>query len=338
MRRRKLLGCGHWWPGVLLIAAAICGTGPSQAAETPLQLDYAADSSCPDRNAFADLVEQRVRAAGVEAAFATPQPAKVSLFADSSEFVGTLELERRDGSHYQRTMHGASCAEVANALAFVLALTLTATEPPPREKEPPEVVSASLTATERLPEPPAEERRSAWSYGVGAQLGVRAGLAPEWASVWSAFLEARRASSRPFSFSARLAFLRAPTISHTGNFGTTEYSWWAGRVEGCPVRLPLYEWLEWLPCAGAHVGRLIATGETLSNAGVIYRTSQIWLDGFASSRLELRVAGWLSLQAQAELVVPITRYQFAFDNPDTLVYAVPPLAGAAFAGVEVRFP
>jgi hypothetical protein len=335
--RRKLLSGGPW-PGLLLVAAAICGTGPSQAAETPPQLEYAADSTCPDRNTFADLVEQRVRAAGVEAAFATPQPVKVSLFADSSEFVGTLELERRDGSHYQRTMHGASCAEVADALAFVLALTLTATELPPQEKESPEVASASPVATERLPEPPTEKRRPPWSYGVGAQLGVRAGLAPEWALVWSAFLEAQLASAGPFAFNARLAFLRAPTISHTDSLGTTEFSWWAGRLEGCPLRVPLFAWLAWLPCAGAHVGRLTATGETLSNAGVIYRTSQIWVDGFASSRLELKVASWLSLQAQAELVVPITRYQFAFDNPDTLIYRVPPLAGAAFAGVELRFP
>jgi hypothetical protein len=332
--RRKLLSGGHW-PGVLLIAAAICGTGPSQAAETPLQLDYAADSTCPDRNAFADLVEQRVRAAGVEAAFATPQPAKVSLFADSSEFVGTLELERRDGSHYQRTMHGASCAEVANALAFVLALTLTATELPPQEKQPPEVASAPLSATERLPEPPAEKRPSPWSYGVGAQLGVRAGLAPQSALIWSAFLEARRASSGPFSFNARLAFLRAPTIIHTDNLGITEFSWWAGRLEGCPLRLPWFKSVAWLPCAGVHVGRSIATGQTANSTA---QTSQVWVDGFASSRLELRVASWLSIQAQVELVVPFTRYQYAFDNPDTPVYAVPPLAGAAFAGIEVRFP
>ena len=104
------------------------------------------------------------------------------------------------------------------------------------------------------------------------------------------------------------------------------------------MRLRWLEWLEWLSCAGMDVGRSLATGQPAPANGVSQRSSQVWLDGFAASRLELRVARWLSLQAQAELVVPFTRYQYAFDNPDTLVYGVPPVAGAAFAGIEVRFP
>jgi len=340
LRCPKLLSGGRL-PGALLVAAAICGTGPSSAAEASFRLDYAAEETCPARSAFGELVEERVRAAGVEAALVTPQAAKVRLVADAdgSGFVGQLELVRRDGSYYQRAVNGVSCAEVAHALAFVLALTLTATESPPEEaQEPPPVAEAPKVVLPRVPESPVEEPRSPWSYGVGVQLGARAGLAPQWALVQGAFVEARRAGAGPFSFNLRAAFLRAASVRHTDPSGTTDFSWWAARLEGCPLRFRPLEGLEWLPCAGMHVGRLLATGEPASSVGASKHSSQTWVDGFAASRLELAVARWLSIQAQAELLVPFTRYQFAFDNPETGVYQVPAVAGAAFAGIELRFP
>jgi len=321
----------------LLIAASICGTGPSRAADSPLQLDYAADSTCPDRSAFAELVEQRVQAAGVEAAFATAEPVKVSLVADSSEFVGQLEIVRRDGSRYQRGVRGASCDEVAHALAFVLALTLTATElPPSPAPKPPQAVEPTQRVPTRAPEPPVEKRRSPWGYGVGVQLGARAGIAPDWALVQGAFLEVRRTTAEPLAFSLRAAFLRAPTVNYSDSNGTTDFSWWAVRLEGCPLRLHWRNWLEMLPCAGTHLGRIQATGQPWFGSSV--SQSRTWVDAFAAARLELAVARWLSIQAPAELLVPLTRSQFAFDNPDTSVYQVPALGGAAFGGIEVRFP
>ncbi|HEY3255506.1 MAG TPA: hypothetical protein VGJ91_16220, partial [Polyangiaceae bacterium] len=189
---REMLWGGHWLKA-LLIGALTCVTRLGQAEEAPLQLDYRADSGCPDRSAFAELVVQRVTAAGVEGAIPAPPQGKVSLLADASGFVGELELVRGDGSHYQREVRGATCGEVANALAFVLALTLTAKEPPaPVAPELPKAAPPRAIVSPRVPEKPVEKQRAAWSFGVGVQLGARAGLMPEWALIQAAFLEMRR--------------------------------------------------------------------------------------------------------------------------------------------------
>ncbi|HEY3255348.1 MAG TPA: hypothetical protein VGJ91_15420, partial [Polyangiaceae bacterium] len=141
-----------------------------------------------------------------------------------------------------------------------------------------------------------------------------------------------------FGFSVRAGVESARSITYLGPGGTTKFSWWAARLEGCPLRVRLLAPLELLPCAGVHVGRLGATGQPGSDVGASQESTRTWVDGFAGLRLELALTPWLSLQAQAELLVPITRFQFVYENPETQVYQVPPMAGGALAGVEFRFP
>ena len=331
-----------------MVLSALCGTGPSRADQAPLQLDYGAENACPDRTTFSDLVEQRVTAAGNENVAAPPQRIEVRLLADGSDFIGRLELVRADGSHYQREVRGSSCAEVADALAFVLALTLTAkadTPPVAREPtQPPKPVEAAEVAPEpvvvppRVPEKPVEKRRSAWSYGVGVQLGARAGLTPKWALMEGAFLETRRESTGLFDFNLRAGIVRAPSVNYTDPNGTTNFSWWAVRVEGCPLRLRWFKPIDLLPCAGMHVGRTTAVGTPTSGTPASENPPHTWLDALAALRLDLTVVRWLSLQAQTELLIPFSRFQFAFENPETSVYQVPALAGAGFVAGLVRFP
>jgi hypothetical protein len=64
--------------------------------------------------------------------------------------VGQLELSRPDVGVYSREVRGASCEEVANAVAFVLALALTGEDPTAQPAaEPPSlpVPPATLTPT-----------------------------------------------------------------------------------------------------------------------------------------------------------------------------------------------
>lgn len=335
-------------PAALLLAAMICGTGPSRAAEAPPQLEYDAESVCPARTVFSELVQQRVSAASVDHVAAPPRQIEVRLLAEGSEFLGKLELVRADGSRYQREVRGPSCTEVADALAFVLALTLTAKEPaaqaapepskPPEPPQPAEVPAAAMVVPPRNPEKPVEKRRSAWGYGLGLQLGARAGLTPEWALIQGAFLETHHESEGLFGFNLRAGFLRAANVEYTDLSGTTNFSWWAVRLEGCPLRLRLSKPLGLMPCAGMHIGRTTATGVPVSGMGASEGSPHTWVDALAGLRLELSVVRWLSLQAQTELLVPFTRFQFAFENPETTVYRVPAVAFGTFAAALVRFP
>jgi len=63
----------------------------------------------------------------------------------------------------------------------------------------------------------------------------------------------------------------------------------------------------------------------------------MWADVFASARLQVHLVGPLYAMADAELVLPLTQYQFAFD-PSTPVYEIPVAAGAGLAGLFVQIP
>src|ERR1700685_2739226 len=114
---------GHWLRALLLIALT-CVTRFSRAAGQTLALDYDVDAACPDREAFSALVLEKLTANGVEESSNIRPQIAAHMHAVSSGFVGQLALHRPDGSSYDREVTGASCAEVSNALAFVLALAL----------------------------------------------------------------------------------------------------------------------------------------------------------------------------------------------------------------------
>jgi hypothetical protein len=276
---------------------------------------------------------------------------EIELHEAGPDFQGRLALRRADGSGYERKVSGASCTEVANAVAFVLALALVANEGPPAPSpdsgvapvaQPPalEVPPAAAPAARPPRTKPAPAgRHSALSFAAGVQLGTRTGLAPRWLVLEGAFLELRRTTNQLLGLTLRGAFVNAASVSHSSVSGSTDFGWWAGRLEVCPLRVHLLTALELVPCAGMHLGRLRVSGHPDTEPSGSGRTSaQWWADGLGTLRLELAVARWLSLQGQADLLLPLTQYRFAFDAPDTSVYRVPSLAAGGFVGLAARFP
>jgi hypothetical protein len=85
------------------------------------------------------------------------------------------------------------------------------------------------------------------------------------------------------------------------------------------------------------VGSIAASGQPATSQGSAANTRSVWVDIFASLRSQFRLVGPLSAELEAELVVPLTTYQFAFD-PGTDVYRVPSLAAAGSAGHFLYFP
>ena len=85
------------------------------------------------------------------------------------------------------------------------------------------------------------------------------------------------------------------------------------------------------------MGVLNAAGRPRTGQG--HQPSKLWVDAVTTLRLELRLVSWLSIQAQGEILLPVTRYQFTFDdpNPVTLVYQVPPVAAASLLGIAAQF-
>jgi len=127
------------------------------------------------------------------------------------------------------------------------------------------------------------------------------------------------------------------SVLRIDRFGSTLFTWTAGRLAACPFQLGSSDALEGGPCAGLDMGVIGAAGTPSTPNGRSGESNSLWVDAFAGLRFQIKVFGPLFLLGGGELIVPFTRPQFFFD-PDTPVYSVPPLAGALFFGLLARFP
>jgi len=338
---------------VLISISGAVHAQPSTAA-----FIYEAGPTCPNRATFLELVRDKLATSQTEAALAPPAQGSVRLYATGSGFTGRLELPGADGTASAREVQGVTCAEVGNALAFVLALSLgakTESEPAtgevreavvPTAPAPPESPAAapsglpppiaSAEAPSRSPGRPGAPPRSEWRFGAGFLLGARTGLSPHGALVEAAFAEARRVRSGSSGPILRVGFERAET--RVDAYGRTDIVWRAGRLEACPFGLRVLPQLDLEPCLGIHAGQINALGSP-TGGGAGRQPSNLWLDGSSGFHLEFSALRGLSLDAEGGLLFPLTRYRFALDGQgDPTVYQIPSLSCAGFLGLNARFP
>jgi hypothetical protein len=338
------------------LASALLFSLPGQIARAEhaaaYDLDYAADAECPDRATF----ERLVRAQLVESheAARVHAHARVLLRREAERVVARLELDRDDGSGYVRDLTADSCSAAAPAIAFVLAYALGAADaearalpakspalglaripsPAARRSIPERVASRSQLAA--LRQAPRERR---WRVALGASLGARTGLGPIWTLVESGSAELRSEAEGSWAPTVRVSLAQGVPITRIDRFGSTFFTWRAGRLDACPIQLSLGQSLRARPCLGMHLGRLDAVGAPAALSGSAGRhADELWLDWVGALRLQLPIVPALTLDAQGDLIVPLTPYSFAFDHPDTLVYRIPSLAFAGFVGLAAHFP
>jgi hypothetical protein len=342
----------------LALLLSVLVLAPPSSAQQPLtyDLDYVADAGCPERATFTALVQAQLDEAHEPRPLARAH-ASVSLRRHASGATARFELLRDDGTHYWRELAGESCDEAAQGLAFVLAYALgggdpenspspeiapknAAPEPAPEaRKEAPAPVTATPEPAPPAPASVSNARRSRWRFGFGVQLGARTGLGPIWTPVESGLVEARLSGDSVVAPALRAAVVHAEPITRIDRFGSSEFSWLAARLEACPLQLVVVAQLRLLPCVGTHLGQITAAGQPNSEANASgRRADQLWVDALGAVRLELSLLRVLLVEAQGDLLVPLTPYRFAFDNPDTSVYQVPSLALAGFVGLGAHFP
>lgn len=93
----------------------------AQAADP--SLEYLAPEGCPTQAAFAAAVESR--GASLTAGWSgEPRQPSVQIRRDAQGFTGTFQLGEGEAASELRRVHGATCAEVSEALAVVTAIAL----------------------------------------------------------------------------------------------------------------------------------------------------------------------------------------------------------------------
>ncbi len=331
------------------VAAALCASltfaPPARAEESePIRVVYQAQDGCPSGASFiADVQERTARARIVE-------EGERRVFEIILENVpagsarGTLVV-RGDGRPSTRVLDGQSCAEVASALALIMALTIDPrASTAPTSITPPTATPAAAPAEPvHPPEPkPAEERvepppppasqplvpttRARWVFGVGPEAGVRTGVLPSSALLLGGLIIVSDDSRALFAPSIRLA-LGAATSAQTAQVGTSAVvvNWFGARSELCPLRIGLSADVAIRPCALVEIGSTSSRGEGVSDPQDQSRAG-VGGGGSVDVRWELRP---FFVSGDVLLIAPFRPDRY-YAGPGTTLYQQPQV-GVGFA-------
>jgi hypothetical protein len=323
--------CVNWWlPKLLCLSAvlslAIVANARSARAEEAgvLTFSWQAPSGCPSRD---DLRAEIARLLG--GAIRVPKGGDIkarAVVAHGQTWSLAIETELA-GQPGRRSIEAASCQDLADATALIIALMID-----------PNAVAAHAAQPRPVPPPapsdpaPQKERRVAYfvgihaagSYGtlpsVDAGLGGGVGLAGR---RWRVELRGTYGLRRDQR-------VTAPSPAPPDSYGRFNFA--AAALAGC-VNLGRED-LAFGPCADAEVGMLSAKGFNVSEG---FSAQTLWLALGAGAYAAIPLGPHLSLPLHLDVVAPLLRPEFVFRNVPTRVFRAPVVGGRASAGVELHF-
>jgi hypothetical protein len=314
-----------------------------------VRITYAGQAACSDGAAFRETVRRKapelVDAGSDEAAREFVVEVRVRKDGTAE---GKVAISEPTGAAITRRLEGDDCAEVTEALAFIVAelgraVVLEAegdeTVPPPL---PPPPAKSDAVVPKPADEKPTVERpepsrgsRLRWEAGAGLQA-VRA-PAPDFLAAPLVYVELGFAPDGVSSlFSGRISGLYAKSGTLRGTIGNADIFWITGRAEFCGPRFGSV--LAASGCATFDAGALEGTG---NRAGEQRTRRVVWLSPGLTLRGHLVVVRTLVVGAEGGVFVPQIRPRFYFTdsggNRDT-VHTVPWVGFRAGLGLGVLFP
>lgn len=360
-----------WATGPIALAAALSAEvarGQGDLAE-PIRVAFEAPAGCPDLTAFLDQVTARTPKARLAAEGERARTFKIVVTQEGQRARGRLTIEAPPERPSTREVTGEQCNEVVSALSLITALAVdprastgppeslarassASSAPPPQTTIAgppgpplppyylPPLTAVALTA---LPLPalltpwaPARPTRTPGPhFAVALHAAGEGAIAPDLTpgGQLGAELYWERKGSI-FSPSLRLSTLvaRSDVVRRGPAFG--QFTWIAGRLEGCPLSFTLSAELAASSCVIFDAGALSARGgrrDATPTARV-----RPWIAPGLIGRLQWRIAGPLFLELEAGATFPLVRDTFYVARDFTLQET--PIAGAlAAGGVSVRF-
>ncbi len=349
---------------LLTLASSLSVTGLARAqpvhqgVSPPFQLAYDAPPDvCPNAIAFFGAIRARTE----RARLARPGEPAVAIGVRikalrGGSVVGRVEIREPDGVGQERTVESASCKEVAQALALVIALYLDPdattgampeTEPESEPAPPPSPEPARRRrprSNDVVPPPPHPShpshppQRAALALAAGVGAGAAGGIGPSVGLLARAFGEITIDGAsivRPMSWarpSLRLLLDFATTSSEVAA-GSQTYVLVAGGLRLCPVDVALGRGIFAGPCAGMQAGVHRGTSAGVPNAR---DQDKPWLSPLGTAHALFPVAERLTVELEAGVVVPLVRTRY-FLGPDVTLFRTPDVAGVLSAAVAYRF-
>ena len=312
-------------PHLLSLGALLAMVGTVHAEETgTFNLDWQAPAGCPPRD---DVQTEVARLLGGEIRIAQGKDIQARAVAVHAQTWSVAIETRVAGRRGRRSIEAASCQDLANATALILALMID-----------PEAVAAHTT--QPLPPPaepgPTPEKKS-WDmeylvglHGAGssgilpsfdAGLGGGIGLAgPHWRTELRGTYGLRRDQ-------------KAAVSEVPGAYG--RFNFVAAALAGC---FNLGSALAYGACVDAEVGMVSAKGFGI-NQGLPART--LWLALGAGVYAAVPLRPYLSLPVHLDMLAPLRRSEFVFkDEPGNVtgrVFKAPAVGLRISMGIELHF-
>jgi hypothetical protein len=258
-------------------------------------------------------------------------------------YVGELSSGSDAALGRSRSVRGARCEEVLDALSFIAALGLE------RAASSGRTAGTELTGSSAAPMPEAEQRAvDAYELRApGEPLGARRNL--RLGAVAFALLQGRLTpgQSAALGVAFRLAwssrdwqplfmlgaYSSLPEQQRLAGGGGVRFEHWSTHALACPWRFPQSGAWGLRPCLDLDVGR--SHGEGFGVAGA-QRHSAPWLSGGAQLRAELALWNRVELSASAGVVAPFWRAHFFF-LPDVQSFETPALGFRAGSSASLLF-
>ena len=352
-----------------LAACALLFAGLAVAQETPAEpifvsFEYDAPPSCPiEERAFTLLQSRSERVVRAEDE-SSAQRLLVEISSDRSGYHGTLTVTRADAASERRSMKGANCAEVVEALALTAALsidpnaTLTLSSPGAEDVAPPTASPEDGTAAVEQPAPPTEQpaesalspdaprRRFRYSApGSASRLRTTLGGVFSFARIMDnsphlgggVSLSLSEPGGRvlfPLEAHLTLQVLFDPAPDDPPRISTRLY---VAQLSYCPIHIGSQ--LSFAACGRLDLGALSAqsTGFDQSDAEVESQVTRFYASAGMEGRLALLLAEHWTLWAAPALVFPLTQREFAVDPGPVVLASTVDVAWSATLGFGWTF-
>jgi hypothetical protein len=291
-----------------------------------LTLSWQAPAGCPSRGQVSGEIarllggEIRVPKGGDIKAVAVVARGQTWSLAIETELAG------RPG---QRSIEAASCQDLADATALIIALMID-----------PNAVAAHTTQPRPAPAPPlaqsdpAPQKARRVSYLVGIHAAGSYGTLP---SVDAGLGGGVGLAGRRWRVELRGTYglrrdqrVTAPSPAPPDSYGRFNFA--AAALAGC-LNLGR-ENLAVGPCADAELGMLSAKGFGVSEG---FPAQTLWLALGAGAYAAIPLGPHLSLPLHLDVVAPLLRPEFVFRNVPTRVFRAPVVGGRISAGIELHF-
>jgi hypothetical protein len=314
-----------------------------------IALDYAAPSGCPKEDAFRKSIEELTAAVRFDPAASRKFTVRIEekkRVPEKERFAGSLLVREGNAASAPRGVTGATCSEVASALALTVALAvdpeaLLGAEPAPSAGKP-AASGADEKPSEKPPTPPETEQareptRPAtlpeWGFELGLLGSVHFGRGPAFATPLGGG-SAELIHRVPYRISTRLE------VSYARSDSSELSLRWAPsvRLAVCPLFLEPVRSLEVVACAGSEIARLVSEPGVETQAPEGKAVRPFWaVDG------RLRVRAVLSpvvVEAFGGAELPLTHFDYRLaatdDVSETTIFAMESKVGA-LAGIGLAW-